>query len=76
MKWHETCKCEFRLNANVCNNKQRWNDYNVDANVNNLLIKVYLIKNMLGILVIVNTNVINHVMLVKIVSVEKGWQIN
>ena len=26
IKWHETRKCEFRLNASVCNNKQRWND--------------------------------------------------
>ena len=25
-KWHETCKCKCRLNASVCNNKQRWND--------------------------------------------------
>ena len=24
MKWHETCKCECRLEAIVCNNKQRW----------------------------------------------------
>ena len=26
IKWHETCKCECRLDASVCNNKQRWND--------------------------------------------------
>ena len=26
IKWHETCKCKFRLDAIVCNNKQRWND--------------------------------------------------
>ena len=25
-KWHETCKCKCRLDASVCNNKQRWND--------------------------------------------------
>ena len=24
-KWHETWKCECRLDAIVCNNKQRWN---------------------------------------------------
>ena len=35
IKWHETCNCEFRLNASVCNNKQRWNDDKVDANVKN-----------------------------------------
>ena len=26
IKWHETCKCKCRLEASVCNNKQRWND--------------------------------------------------
>ena len=26
IKWHETCKYKCRLNASVCNNKQRWND--------------------------------------------------
>ena len=26
MKWHETCKCECRLDGSVCNNKQGWND--------------------------------------------------
>ena len=23
---HETCNCKCRLDASVCNNKQRWND--------------------------------------------------
>ena len=27
IKWHEMCKCKCRLDASVCNNKQRWNDY-------------------------------------------------
>ena len=26
IKWHETCRCKCRLDASVCNNKQRWND--------------------------------------------------
>ena len=26
IKLHETCKCKYRLNASVCNNKQRWNE--------------------------------------------------
>ena len=26
IKWHEVCKCECRLDASVCNDKQRWND--------------------------------------------------
>ena len=25
IKWHETCKCKCRLDASVCNKKQRWN---------------------------------------------------
>ena len=25
IEWHDTFKCRSRLNANVCNNKQRWN---------------------------------------------------
>ena len=23
IKWYETCKCKYRLDASVCNNKQR-----------------------------------------------------
>ena len=26
IEWHETYKCICRLNASVCNNKQRWNE--------------------------------------------------
>ena len=26
VEWHETCKCKCRLDASVCNNKQRWNE--------------------------------------------------
>ena len=26
IKWHETCKCKCRLDASVCNDKQRWNN--------------------------------------------------
>ena len=26
IEWHETCKCKYRLNSSVCNNKQSWND--------------------------------------------------
>ena len=25
-EWHKTCKCKCRLDASVCNNKQRWNE--------------------------------------------------
>ena len=26
IQWHETRKCKCRLDASVCNNKQRWNE--------------------------------------------------
>ena len=26
LKWHETCKYKCRLDASVCNNKQRWSE--------------------------------------------------
>ena len=26
IEWHETCKCECRLNVIVCSDKQRWNN--------------------------------------------------
>ena len=25
IQWHETCKCKYRLDTSVCNNKQRRN---------------------------------------------------
>ena len=25
IKWHKLCKCIYRLNGIICNNKQRWN---------------------------------------------------
>ena len=39
---------------------------NADANVDNDLVKVYSIKDLFGILVTVNVNVINHVILASI----------
>ena len=26
IEWYQTCKCKCRLDASVCNNKQRWNE--------------------------------------------------
>ena len=26
INWHKTCKCKCRMDASVCNNKQRWNE--------------------------------------------------
>ena len=25
IEWHETSKCEYKFDANICNNKQHWN---------------------------------------------------
>ena len=50
---------------------------NVDVNVKNLLTKEDIIKNLFGILLFVNLNVINHatqdsIQTIKIVNVEKN----
>ena len=63
IKWHEKCKCECRLNAIACKDGIK---INVDVNVKNWLIKTYVIKDLLGIQVIVSVNVINLVVLVNI----------
>ena len=26
IKWYETCKCKYRLDASVCNNKHCWDN--------------------------------------------------
>ena len=62
IKWYETCKCMCRLDAIVCNNKQRWNEDKCRCECKELIDKGVLF----GILVIVNVNVISHVMLVSI----------
>ena len=81
IKWHETCKCNCRLDGSVCNNKQRWNDDKCRwCECKELIEKsVCVWFDLFGILVIVSVNVINHAMLVNIytmktVSAEKiGW---
>ena len=35
IEWHETCKCKFRLDASLFNNKQRWECKCKDVNVKN-----------------------------------------
>ena len=39
IKWLETCKCKCRLDAGVCNNKQRWNDGKCQCEYNELIDK-------------------------------------
>ena len=58
---HEICKCTCRLDASVSNNQQRWNEDNAGGNVKNWLIKEVVIIDLLGILVVLNVNVINHI---------------
>ena len=75
-EWHETCKYNCRLDGSVCNNKQRWNKVNAGTNAKNWLIRLYTIKDLFGILVIVSVNMTNHMMLMNIqtmrtVSVER-----
>ena len=62
MKSHEICKCKCRLDASVCNSKQRWNSDNADVNAKDSLTKEYVIKELFGILAILNVSVINYVM--------------
>ena len=65
IKWHGTCKCIFRLDAIVCNNKQRWNNDKCRCECKELIDKgLESIIDIFGILVIVNVNVISHVILV------------
>ena len=40
IKWHETCKCKCRLDATVCNNKQRWNNDKCQCECEELIDKV------------------------------------
>ena len=46
MEWQETCKCQYRLDTSVCNNKQRWNDNKCRCEC-----KKFLTKDLFGILV-------------------------
>ena len=39
IKWHETCKCKCRLDASVCNKKQRWKDDKCRCEYKELIVK-------------------------------------
>ena len=79
IEWHETCEYKCRLDASACNSKQRWNEDKCRCECKELILKVHGIKDLFGIQVIANVNVVNCVILVsiltmKIVSVEKiSW---
>ena len=63
IEWHETCKCKCRLDASV-NNQQRWNNEKRRCECKELIDKKKkkkkMIKDLFGILVIFNVNLINH----------------
>ena len=58
IKWRESCKCICRLNKIICNSKQRWNEDKCRCECKELIDKEYVIKDLFGILVTVNVNVI------------------
>ena len=67
IKWHKACKCKCRLYASVFNSKQRWNDDKCQYECKELIDKGICDRGYICIiLVIVNVNVINHVLLVSI----------
>ena len=47
IKWHETCKCECRLDAIVCNNKQCWNNDKCRCECKKLIDKGVCVKGFL-----------------------------
>ena len=61
IKWHESFKCECRLNSIVCNNKQKWNKDKCKYECKELVENKSVIKDLFGILVVVIVNAINHV---------------
>ena len=63
-EWNEIFKCKCRLDASFCNNDGMM--INAGVNAKNWLIKVYMIKDLFGILVIVSMDVINPAVLVSI----------
>ena len=66
IKWRETCKCECRLDAIVCNDKQRWNKDKCRCGCKELIHKGVCDEDFFGILVVVNVNAIKHAILVSI----------
>ena len=59
-KWHETFNCKCRLDALVCNKKQRWNKNKSRCECKELIDKEYMIKDLFGIQRIVSVNVIKR----------------
>ena len=56
IEWHETCKCECRLDASVFNNKPRCNDDKWNCECKELIDKGVSIKGLFRTLEIVSVN--------------------
>ena len=66
IKWHETCKCECRLDAIVCYNKQRWNNDKCRCDCKELIDNGVCDKEYIWNPNIAYVNVISHMILVSI----------
>ena len=44
IEWHDMCKCECKIGASVCNNKQHWNKYKCRCKCKELIDKGMLNK--------------------------------
>ena len=76
IKWHKTCKWEYKFWANVCNNKQCWNKDKCRCGCKELIDKGVFDKGFIWNPMIVSVNLIKRVMVeniqtMKIVSAEK-----
>ena len=66
IKWHEKCKCKCRLDAIVCNNKQRWNKNKCRCECKELINKGVCDKDFIWNSSNCECECNNHVMLVSI----------
>ena len=63
IKWHKTYKCKCRLDASICNNKERWNDEKCRCECKELIDKRVWGKEFIWNPSNVCVNVISHVIL-------------
>ena len=63
IKWHKTYKCKCRLDASICNNKERWNDEKCRCECKELIDKRVWDKEFIWNPSNVCVNVISHVIL-------------
>ena len=62
IKWHQTCKWEYKFWANVCNNKQCWNKDKCRCGCKELIDKGVFDKGFIWNPMIVSVNLIKRVM--------------